>query len=215
MKWLKVGLVAAGAVLAGATLTFAVLALGGTAQAQQGPGEKASRFLELLAQQLGIGTDQLKNAATNARNQLVDELVASGDLTQAQADKIKSSEQVFGGFMGPPFHIRGGVHAFVNVAEITANVSGISLETLKNEMQQGKSFAQIASEHGVSRDALKNAITNAQKTQLQNAVSNGKLTQQQADQISQNLAEHLDQMIDSTHKFGIMKMHRGMATPTP
>jgi hypothetical protein len=86
----------------------------------------------------------------------------------------------------------------VNVAEITANLAHIDNATLKSELQQGKSFAQIAQEHGVGRDTLKNAIISAEKTQLDNAVKNGNLTQQQADTIAQNLSAHVDAMIDRT-----------------
>jgi len=203
MKWMKWGMGGAAALLAGAALTFAVLAVGGTASAEEGPSGMASRFADLLAQKLGISTDQLKSASTAARNQLADELLAAGTITQAQADRIKAAD------IGSVFAFRGGgpggpggrgMHSriAVNVAEITAKLGNISVDTVRQELKQGKSFAQIAAERGVSRETLKNAVIAAEKAALQAKVANGALTQAQADQIAQNLSAHVDQMIDHT-----------------
>lgn len=225
MKWMKWGLGAGAALLAGGALTFAVLAIGGTASAQEGPGSNGPRFLELLAQKLGVSVDQLKAAGTDARNQLVDELLATGTITQAQADKIKSAD-IGAGF---GFHMggRGGPGAFgvrgvklaVDVAQITADLSKISVDVVKQELQQGKSFAQIAAEHGSSRDALKSAVIAAHTKALQDRVNSGEITQAQADQIAQNLSERVDQLIDHTggvHGPRGMKGGMGPATtPTP
>jgi hypothetical protein len=225
MKWMKWGLGAAAALLAGGALTFAVLAIGGTASAQEGPGANGSRFVELLAQKLGISVDQLKTASTDARNQLVDELLAAGTITQAQADKMKSAD-IGAGF---GFHIggRGGPGAFgvrgvklaVDVAQITADLSKISIDVVKQELQQGKSFAQIAAEHGSSRDALKSAVIAAHTKALQERVASGQITQAQADKMAAELSEHVDQLIDHTGGFaGPRGMKGGMrpgVVPTP
>jgi predicted DNA-binding protein (UPF0251 family) len=202
MKWVRIGLAVAGAVLAGGAVTFAVLTSGGAAQAQ-GPGDEttASRFQELLAQQLGISVDQLQTAATNAKNQLADELLAQGKITQQQHDRITSAS--LGGIFGAlakRFDVRAGVRAgaFVDAAKVTADVSHVDVATVRSELEQGKSLAQIAEEHGVSRDALKAAITNALNQQLKAAVSSGKITQATADQVAQRFTNNLDALIDHT-----------------
>ncbi len=201
MKWMKWGLGAAGALLAGGALTFAVLGVTGTAQAEEGGGGNASRFQELLAQQLGISLDQLKNAETNARNQYADELAAAGTITADQAAKIKAGDLgdvvrffAHGGGPGGAAGVR--VRVEVNAVEVTAKASGIGVDVVRQELMQGKSLAQIAAEHGVSRDALKNAIAAAQKSALQDQVAKGTLTQLQADKISSELASHIDQIVD-------------------
>jgi len=219
MKWVRIGLAVAGAVLAGGAVTFAVLTSGGTAQAQ-GPGDQttASRLQELLAQQLGISVDQLQTAETNAKNQLADELLAQGKITQQQHDRITNASlgSIFGA-LAKRFDDRAEARAgaFVDAAKVTANVSHVDVATVRSELAQGKSLAQIAEEHGVSRDALKAAITAALNQQLQAAVSSGKITQATADQVSQRFADHLDALIDHT---GLPGRHgpRGMqGTPGP
>jgi hypothetical protein len=220
MKWTRLGLGAVGALVAGGALTFAVLSHGGTASADS-PTGAVSRIQEILAQKLGISVDALTNAEKATRDQYADELVAAGKITQAQADKIKSSG--LKGLLGGIAHLgarraAAGVKVEVDVARVTANVSHIDLATVKSELQSGKSFAQIASEHGVGRDALKQAITSTEKTQLQTAVTNGKLTQAQADNIAQRLAANLDSLIDRAGMGRHMNgLHRTMphVTPTP
>ena len=216
MKGMKWGLGAAGAILAAGALILAVAAVAGTAQAEE-PG-KVSRLQEILAQKLGISVDQLRTAETTARNQLADELLAAGKITQAQADKIKGSELGSGlARLRGAAHGGRGMKIAVNAVEVTAKVSNVTVETVKQELVQGKSLAQIAGEHGVGRDALKAAIAAAQKTALQEAVGAGKITQAHADQMTQKLSEHLDQLIDHTGGHsgtmdGMRKMH-GATTP--
>jgi hypothetical protein len=208
MKWMKWGAAAAGAVLAGGALTFAVLATGGAASAEERPGGMASRFVELLAQRLGISVEELKDATTDARNQLIDGLLASGEITQAQADRMKSAEPGFGlGFHAPGVHARA-IGFAVNAVDITAELSNVSVETVRDGLEQGKSLAQIAGEHGVSRDALKAAIIDAHEAHLADKVASGDITQAQADRILEGLSEHIDQLIDRTG-FGDREFRRG------
>lgn len=221
MKWIKWGLGAAGALIAGGALTFAVLAAGGTASAQEGPAGAASRFAELLAQRLGISPEQLKTAVTDARNQLIDEMLASGQITQAQAERMRSAPIGEGlGFPGRAIGAKA-VRLAVDVVQITARVSNISVETVRAELQQGKSLAQIAAERGVSREALKNAITAEHRAQLQSKVAAGEITQAQANQMLERLSQHIDQLIDRPglgKAFGGPRGPRGgapSARPTP
>jgi uncharacterized protein YidB (DUF937 family) len=198
MKWIKWGFGAAGALLAGGALTFAVLATGGAASAEEGPGAMASRFVELLAQRLGISTEQLKAAGTEARNQLIDEMLAAGEITQAQADRMKSAE--FGEGFG--FHFHGGpgkgVRLAVDAVQTTATLTNLSVDAVRQELQQGKSLAQIAGEHGVSRDSLKAAIISELTASLQAKVASGEITQALADQMLARVSEHVDELIDRT-----------------
>jgi hypothetical protein len=216
MKWSHLGLGAIAAVLAGAGLTVGVMHFTGTAQADS-PGGAASRLQEILAQKLGVSVDTLTKAETDTKNQYADELAAAGTITQAQADKIKAAGvgNILGGIAR--FGAREGVREArveVNIAQITASVSKIDNATLKSELGQGKSFATIAGEHGVSRDALKSAITSAEKTQLDAAVGKGTLTQVQADQAAQRLAANLDSLIDRTGPAGAgFGHHKGPMMP--
>lgn len=203
MKWIRLGMGGAGALIAGAAVMFGVLAVSGSASAA-GPGETASRFATLLAQQLGVTTERLQEATTAARDQLLAEKVAAGELTQAQADAIKARTASLGsggpggqghGGHGPGAHARG-VKVMVNAVEVTAETTGLTVDAVRAQLQSGQSLAQIAAANGVSRDILKNAIITAQNAAIQTAIANGTLTQAQGAEISANLAEHVDQIID-------------------
>jgi predicted DNA-binding protein (UPF0251 family) len=216
---LGIGVVAAAAIAA--VIGYAVISDRGTASADTAGGT-ASRLEELLAQKLGISVEALQAAQKGARDQLADELLAAGTITQAQADRIKSSDVSSGfprafGFGGRP---GGGLmKAEVNVAQITADLSHIDLPTLRSELSQGKSLAQVADEHGVSRDTLKNAILDAEKSALSAQVAKGNITQAAADEAQQRFSDRVDALIDSTGHVGGLGPMRGHfkpeVSPTP
>lgn len=79
-----------------------------------------------------------------------------------------------------------------------AEVIGIDVETLRTELQAGKSLAQIGEAHGVSRDALKTGIVNKINNQLAQAVVDGKITEAQKTEMLTRVNEHIDQMLDGT-----------------
>ncbi len=198
MKW-KYGLGAVAVAAAVAGLVFGVTTFTRSANAQ-GPGNgDPARFQQLLAQNLGISVDQLQQAETKARNQMLDEAVTAGKLTQAQADKLKSQP------IGAMFGLRGaagqavrrGIGSVVNEAATTI---GIDQQSLSGELMQGKSIAQVAAEHNISRDTLKQGILSVEKANLQQAVGQGKLTQTQADTLLQGLTNNIDRLIDATHQ---------------
>ena len=214
MRVNKFALGTVAAALAVAAVAFGVVVHRGTASADE-PGANASRFQQLMAEKLGVSVDALVAAEKGARDQLVDELLAAGKITQAQADRMKSAEpgDALGRGFGAHGHGMAGARVEANIGQITADLSHIDLATLRSELQQGKSFAQVAQEHGVSRDALKKAITDAQNTQLKDQVSKGTITQAQADQIAQRLAANLDAIIDHTHGAGTGSGPRGPMMP--
>lgn len=67
-----------------------------------------------------------------------------------------------------------------------ATLLGISIDDVKNGWAQGKSMLQIAADHGITKDQLKQKIKDGRmqqiKVQLQALVEKGIITQAQADQ---------------------------------
>src|SRR4051812_41460904 len=99
MKVMRLGLGVFGVAVAAGVLMFGVLGFG-TAGAAPGPnpGGPGGRGMHLgdmqaaLAAKLGISVDTLKAAETAARNQLIQDAVGAGKLTQAQADALKNGQ---------------------------------------------------------------------------------------------------------------------------
>ncbi len=225
-SWKKFGLGAVGAGAAIALVVGGMSLFGGSKSAQASPNDPTAvqHALQLLANNLGVSVDKLNQAFTDTRNQLVDEAVAAGKLTADQASKIKSQPvgNTFAGLLGR-LDKRDDLRHIgqASIVQSAAKTIGIDVATVRSELQQGKSLAAIGSEHGKSRDDLKNGILSIEKGNLQTLVSNGKLTQTQADNAYQALSNNIDKILDATHTPGqhpgpMGPRHRnGQTAPTP
>jgi hypothetical protein len=100
---------------------------------------------------------------------MVDEAVAEGKITPEQGDQLKqrSVDDLLKRFDrldgdsngGPQLHRSAGSHPGVfGGLDEAANIIGIDRATLMQELMSGKSLAQVAQDHGVSRDQLKQGL---------------------------------------------------------
>ena len=177
-----------GSAVGGLLALAAVLA--GPVQAQLGadePQERRQRYLDLLAEELDVSVEELKEARESARNRLIDEAVAAGKLTPEQAESRKEGTAPDEG------HRRIGQFVFDIFGE-AAEILGLSGAELRAEFKDGKSLADLASEQGVSN--LEEQLENAIRAKLQQAVANGNLTQEQADRFGEGLTDRLDRIIN-------------------
>jgi polyhydroxyalkanoate synthesis regulator phasin len=205
---------------AGGAAVAAVVGIG-VVTAQDGGDEDGRSFLDRVAEKLGIDTPQLEDAIRDARNDEIDERVEAGDLTQEQAERLKERlddlpDGAFGGEFGFGFGLKGhggfafkfsegvpglAISAGLDHAEL-ADFLGISEEQLTEELgTEGATFATVAEAHGKSRGELKAFIEGEAKATLDEAVGNGRLTQERADEILENLREHIDRLIDKQFPF--------------
>ena len=82
-------------------LAVGAVAVGGAAtSAQEGDGPLGT-FLGRVAEKLGISEEEFEAAVDEARTELIDEAVAEGRLTEAQAERLQERGFPFaGGRMG-------------------------------------------------------------------------------------------------------------------
>jgi hypothetical protein len=189
--WKIVGIATLVAVLGAATV-------GAVAYAQdegsEGPFAFGTRFREAVAGILGINVDEYDAAVEQAREQVVDEALEEGWLTEDQAERMRERmEQGFGprgmdkGFMVPRggFMGRGGDSLFA----VAAEQLDLSVEDLHAELQDGKTIADLAQERGVNpQDIVDTYLAQLGET-LNQAVEDGKLTQKQADWMLEQATE--------------------------
>jgi membrane peptidoglycan carboxypeptidase len=166
----------------------------GPALADGNRGERRAQYEQMLAQELGISVDQLKDAQLDARNAVIDQALANGAITAEQAEKMKNTA---------PGELRRHAgkairHAAADVFAAAAKTIGISTDELKQQLSQGQSLAGVAANHNVSRDQLKAGIMTEVNAQLQTAVANSNLTQEQADKLADGVSQRLDSVIDRT-----------------
>jgi hypothetical protein len=117
-------------------------------------GGKGGTSNEDLANALGITTDELTAAYTQANEAALKQAVEAGLITQAQADELGANGQAF------PFGGRWSGWMQQN---------GIDFEAL------------LADALGISSDELQTAYATAYNTRIDQAVTDGNLTQEQAD----------------------------------
>ena len=181
-------------------------------------GEAAQGFLSRLAAQLHVSTDQLKSAIVAAEKEAVQARVASGALTQAQADKLlaeidKGGPAVLprllaahhdrkgaGGARGAG--ARGGREIGEHVLAVVAKQTGLTPKQVMEELRGGRSLAQIGQEKGISQAQLAAAITADVKQRLDAEVAAGKITADQERKLLGEATKHLDTLLTRQPKAG-------------
>jgi hypothetical protein len=191
-----VAVVAVVALVAGGSAAFAV------SQRSNSPQAERQAFIKDVAGRLGVKQSALQNAFKQAALDRVDAAVQAGTLTKQQGDAIKARIRSGnfgpgfggpGGFAGP----RGGMHDhFQAVLKAAADYIGITQQQLLDQLQAGKSAADVAKAHNKTVDGLKTAVLNAAEKQLNQDVSDNKLTRAQADDILNRLKSNIDSLVN-------------------
>ena len=161
----KIAALAAGAVAVAGISAGAVAATGGS-------GDEASDLAAAINERAGtsITADQVEGALQDLLQERLDEAVAAGRITQAQADEMLKRAQDapglglgfggrHGGPGGPGFGARG------EVMDKVAATLKLTEEQLHTRLHSGKTLAAIAKAQGVSRADLIATITAALKAE--------------------------------------------------
>ncbi len=121
-----------------------------------------------LAEALGITAAELQAAQQTAYEAAIEQALAQGLITQAQADALKARDGSFG----------RGFHRFFGMDDATIDMNALLADAL-----------------GISIDELAAARVEAQDLALAAAVEDGRITQEQADQLKarQSLRTYLDE----------------------
>lgn len=195
-KW---GLGAFGLAAVAGIVALGASAFGGVAQAQE-PAEDSSwheLYQEALAGKLGVSVDELQAAQEDAKTQVIDGAVASGRITEEQAERLRNAE---------PGDLRRGFgmrmrHAIGNAFETAAEILGLTTEDVRQGFADGKSLNDLAAEQGVT-DLEAQLITEL-TADIQAKVTDGSITQEQADRMLENLSERVSNLVDHEGgKFG-------------
>ena len=92
------------------------------------------------------------------------------------------------------------------VKEAAAEVLGLSEDELRAALQDGQSLAQIAEAQGMSVEDFTAALQSNITAALQAQLDAGEITQEEFDEITANLSENLDEIINAE---GGLRFHRG------
>lgn len=197
---------------------LAVAVAGAAALAQEPQDEDAFPFNfreklhEAIAKALGIGVEEYDAAVDRAQDEVLDEAVAEGWLTQEQADRMQDGmEQGFGSGMRGGFHgPRGGMSGAWqsppgpmggpenSLVAVAAEKLGMTESELLDELEEGKSIAEVANGKNVDPNTIADAFLAQHADWLAQAVENGRLTQQQADWMQQHMEEEIQEHLNGT-----------------
>ncbi|MDD2553901.1 MAG: hypothetical protein PHP51_04955 [Desulfotomaculaceae bacterium] len=195
MKFMKSKKWRLGAILiAAAILTVAVSGLSFAANDQTGaPDRKAlcQSFITKLAANLGVDEGALTTAIETTRQEMIDEAVQNGTITQEQADRMAQMRADgicdWFGFPGG----KGG-HGGRGPGQILDDLAGIlemTADELKAEMDAGKKLDEIAADRGLTMEQVQEKMKETAKARIQQKVTDGKITQERADQMLQRLEQ--------------------------
>jgi hypothetical protein len=150
-------------------------------------------FVDKLAAILHLTPSQTQDALKQAELQTVDQMLADGQITKAQADAMKARINAgkglgpIGGFAHKPGAFAGsrGLMRDLMTAELNAVASALHMSTadLQSAIRSGKTLSDLETQQHVSDSAVKTAMKNAAKGVLDGAVKAGTITQAEEDAI--------------------------------
>jgi transposase-like protein len=223
----------------GTTLLAAAAFSGGAVAATQDSDANVRQaFLKDVATRLNVTPEQLKAALQAAFFDQLDQAVAAGNLTKAQADAIKQRVQQTGempldadepSLFGPgkPGSLGGEGHLFFGGGgplgvgvDAAAKYLGLTPAQLRDQLSGGKTLARVAKAHGKSTTGLKDAMIAAIRSRLDQALSAKKITSAEEQQILSDMSAHVDDFINRTptagkRLFGPRLRGLGPAVPAP
>lgn len=204
--------------LVGAGVGLALMAgvVGGGVALAQTPnpsGSLAQDLLNRFAQNLGTTPERLTDAWKQAAKAEIDQMLQAGQITQAQADAMKSR---IDSAQRPPLGLfglgddRGGRHGgpggFLRPdpqALATWLGNGTTAQDVTTALSNGQSLAAFAQAKGKSEQDLITFLQNEANTRIDQAVQAGQLTQDQANQLkAQITTDRLKQEVEETHQPG-------------
>jgi hypothetical protein len=197
-------------------LAVLLVASGGAAYAATQTGTNSQQaLLNDVAKRLNVSPSKLRSAVQGALLDRIDAAVKAGQLTQAQANRLKQRIQKGGlplgavagaGAWGPrggpvgPFRLmrpRFGMRtALFGPFAGAAKYLGITEKQLLSDLRGGKTLAQVAQSKGKSVSGLEQAIVSGEKTRLDALVSKGFLTQAQEQRRLTLITRAIDRLVE-------------------
>ena len=175
---------------------------------------RAGKSLASIAESKGVAVQKVIDAIVAEVKAHVADEVASGELTQAEADakladvtsKVTEMVNSTRPARGEGNH-RGGREGLG--VDAVASVLGMTTEELHTELHAGKSLASIAESKGVAVQKVIDAIVAEVKAHVAEEVASGELTQAEADAKLADVTSKVTEMVNSTRPARGEGDHRG------
>ena len=204
------------AAVAGFAVAVALGAVGGFAAAEALSDDEP----ESVAVRADVEPDDEERdeseSLTEALDFLVDEAVEAGRLSEEEGEELK--ERLRAGDLpsflprpGKAFRIDPGLFApgrfglffFGDVVDLetAAEYIGLSETALRDELEDGRSLADLARERDKSVDGLVEELAEDAEQRIDEAVDDGRLSEERAARLKDDLEERVRDRVESSHRF--------------
>lgn len=161
---------------------------------------KAGKTMVEIAKEHGVSEKKLSKFMTDRMTKHIEEGVKAGRLTTEQADKMKKEmpqriSDIINGKAPMPMGDRHRGPGIFKDPELMALLK-VDAETLRSELQAGKTLVTVASEHGVSEQELKSFMIEKMSKRIDEGVKAGRIDTDRADKMKANLDKHVTDMIN-------------------
>jgi hypothetical protein len=188
-------------VIAGAAAALAVGGAGAGVAATKlanSPSEESKAIVNDAAKSLGVEPSKLSAALKKAYEDRIDAAVADGRLTKQQGAELK--QRIESGdvpLFGPPGfgHGPGGPHGFMHGLDAAASYLGLTEDQLHNQLDSGKTLAEVAKAQSKSVDGLEAAMVKDATAKLDAAVKAGRLSSAEEQRILAELKQHIGDLV--------------------
>lgn len=157
------------------------------------------QYMQDLARRLNVPVATLEQDKQAAREDILAQMVKSGKLTQAQADRIKQRIQSHQACTGQHQGLGDRGHDILNATFkkyepvlLNAIAQGLRLNAsqVQSDLQNGQTLSDIAKTQNISESQLHTITINAVQSTLNQAQKAGDITQQQENTFIQFLQKH-------------------------
>ena len=138
----------------------------GFGQPGKPPQDGQIDFEALLADELNISVDELKEAREEARQAGLEQALEDGKITEEQLEMMEA---------------RKALNEYLDRESIMEEALGMSIEELEAARADGKRMPEILEELGLEPGDLRDAVQEALEDALQDAVDDGVIDEDQAE----------------------------------
>ena len=175
------------------------------------PQMKEGKTIAQIAEEQGTTVNAVVDELLAPVEKRLDRAIADGKLSQEQAEEKLSEaearitemvqnatlEEIIGHEVEKIRKQDGKARQDRMLLDQVCQIINLDPEELHAQLKEGKTIAEIAQEHGVSRDALIETLVEHAQDRLDKAVSDGRLDEEKAAEIMTKTEDRLTKFVDN------------------